>query len=68
MKKQILKKINFYNSIYVLYYPLCMEYGPVVQLDRTGRYGRLGWGFEFLRVLQKSKNSHDARITPTSKS
>ena len=29
--------------------------GPVVQLDRTGRYGRLGWGFEFLQVLQNDR-------------
>ena len=32
-----------------------MEYGPVVQLDRTERYGRFGWGFESLRVLHERK-------------
>ena len=31
---------------------LIQKDGPEVQLDRTARYGRVGWGFEFLRVLQ----------------
>ncbi len=34
----------------------CYNCGPVVQLDRTVRYGRIGWGFEFLPVLPNRNN------------
>ena len=50
MEKKIIFTIQ--SMSYIILYK-----GPLVQLDRTERYGRFGWGFESLAVLQKTKIS-----------